>query len=179
MATKPTIYKFTIALSDMNRDVYESLNLTVALHPSETPERMLARVLAFCLNAREGLKFTKGISSPDEPDIWARSLHDSVELWIEVGEPVPERVKKATRLAPKVKIYSFNSKAGVWWTQNQDRLAELNVEVVQFNWPEIQRFAALLDRTLDLSVSISGNSVFVSSAKGDCEVTFDHKMGSE
>ncbi|QTG90759.1 YaeQ family protein, partial [Vibrio furnissii] len=47
MALKPTIYKFRIALTDMNRDHYDTLNLTVALHPSETEERMMARVLAY------------------------------------------------------------------------------------------------------------------------------------
>ena len=40
MAIKPTIYKFKISLSDLNRDYYTALNLTVAQHPSETVERM-------------------------------------------------------------------------------------------------------------------------------------------
>lgn len=69
MALKPTIYKFRIALTDMNRDHYDTLNLTVALHPSETEERMMARVLAYCLNAHPQLQFTKGISTANEPDI--------------------------------------------------------------------------------------------------------------
>ncbi|GAL33437.1 YaeQ protein [Vibrio maritimus] len=41
MALKPTIYKFRVALTDMNRDYYDSLNLTVALHPSENQQRMM------------------------------------------------------------------------------------------------------------------------------------------
>ena len=60
MALKPTIYKFKIALADLNRQYYDTLNLTVAQHPSETLERMMARMLAFCLNAQESLAFTKG-----------------------------------------------------------------------------------------------------------------------
>ncbi len=103
MALKPTIYKFNISLSDINRNYYDTLNLTVAQHPSENPERMMARVLAFCLNAQELLVFTKGLSEPDVPDIWVRTLDDQVALWIDVGEPAVERIKKATRLAKSVR----------------------------------------------------------------------------
>jgi uncharacterized protein YaeQ len=53
MALKPRIYKLRIALSDVDRDYYDTLNLTVAQHPSETLERMMVRVLAFCINAQE------------------------------------------------------------------------------------------------------------------------------
>ncbi|MDH5572857.1 MAG: YaeQ family protein, partial [Gammaproteobacteria bacterium] len=35
MALKPTIYKLRISLSDLNRDYYDTLNLTIAQHPSE------------------------------------------------------------------------------------------------------------------------------------------------
>jgi len=74
MAIKPIIYKLRIALSDLERNYYDSLSLTVALHPSETIERMMARVIAYCINAQEGLAFTKGLSAVDEPDIWVRTL---------------------------------------------------------------------------------------------------------
>jgi len=33
MALKPTIYKMTIDLSDLERSQYQTLNLTVAQHP--------------------------------------------------------------------------------------------------------------------------------------------------
>ena len=104
MALKPTIYKLKIALSDINRNYYDTLNLTIAQHPSETLERMMVRVLAFCINAQENLVFTKGLSAVEEPDIWARTLDDKISLWIELGEPAVDRIKKATRLAPAVKI---------------------------------------------------------------------------
>jgi uncharacterized protein YaeQ len=70
MALKPTIYKFTISLSDLNQDYFDTLQLTVALHPSETIERMMARVFAFCLHAHSNqddlLRFTKGLSAVEE-----------------------------------------------------------------------------------------------------------------
>ncbi len=41
MALKSTIYKATVQLSDMDRHVYGEIPLTLALHPSETEERLL------------------------------------------------------------------------------------------------------------------------------------------
>lgn len=98
MALKPTIYKFRIALSDMNNDYYDSKNLTIALHPSEKPQRMLARILAFCLNAQKDLEFTKGLSTTEEPDLWHVADDQSITHWIEIGEPEPDRIKKPLAL---------------------------------------------------------------------------------
>ena len=58
MALKPTIYKIQVELADSDRNHFDSLALTLALHPSETLERMAARLLAYCLNAGRGLEFT-------------------------------------------------------------------------------------------------------------------------
>jgi len=55
VALKPTIYKLRITLADIDRSYYDSLNLTIAQHPSETLERMMARVMAFCIDAQEYL----------------------------------------------------------------------------------------------------------------------------
>ena len=63
MALKPTIYKIKLDLSNTDQGHYDSYPLTIALHPSETPERMMARVLALCINAQDGLTFTRGLSA--------------------------------------------------------------------------------------------------------------------
>jgi Uncharacterized protein conserved in bacteria len=94
MALNATIIKFSISLSDLNRNHYDTLTLTVAQHPSETAERMMARVMAYCIHAEEFLAFTKGLSTPETPDIWAKTLDGQTGLWIEVGEPNPDKLKK-------------------------------------------------------------------------------------
>jgi len=172
MALKPKIYKSRITLSDIDRDYYTTLNLTIAQHPSETLERMMVRVLAFCINAREQLTFTKGLCAVEEPDIWARTLDDQISLWIDVGEPAVERIKKATRLSPAVKVYSFNSKSDVWWEQGRTRFNELPVSVYQLQWQDVQALAALVQRTMDVSVTITGESAYVAAAAGECEVSW-------
>ena len=71
----------------------------------------MVRVLAYCMNAQENLVFTKGLCVVDEPDIWVCTLDNQIALWIDVGEPAVDRITKATRLSPAVKVYSFNFKS--------------------------------------------------------------------
>ncbi|PMH37120.1 hypothetical protein BCU68_08450 [Vibrio sp. 10N.286.49.B3] len=173
MALKPTIYKFRIALTDMNRDYYDSFNLTIAQHPSETEQRMMARILAFCINASPELKFTKGLSSTEEPDLWEVSLDDQIQQWIDIGEPDPERVKKSTRSSKAVKVYSFNSKSNVWWEQNKGKFSYLNAEISRLNHEGVDDMAKMIQRTMDFSIMLSDNSIFVNSSDASCEVTWE------
>ena len=170
MAKKPTIYKSKIALSDLDRNYYDTLHLTIAQHPSETLERMMTRVLVFCINAQENLSFTKGLSSVEEPDIWAHTLDNQILLWIDVGEPAVDRIKKARGLSPVVKIYSFNSKSDIWWKQEQEKLSALKVSIFQFQWKHIQALATLVQRTMDLSITITDNSAYIAAELGECEI---------
>ncbi|PSJ18617.1 YaeQ family protein [Nitrosomonas supralitoralis] len=170
MALKPTIYKFKIALTDLNRNHYDTLNLTIAQHPSETLERMMVRMLAFCINAQESLSLTKGLSTAEEPDLWAHTPDGRIALWIDVGEPAPDRIKKATRLAQTVKVYSFNSKSNVWWIQEQAKFNSLTAAIFQFQWDNIQALAKLTQRTMDISVTISEESAYVATKSGECEI---------
>jgi len=173
VAIKPTIYKLRIALSDLEKNYYDSLNLTIALHPSETLERMTARVMAFCLNAQEGLNFTKGLSAIDEPDIWLKALDEKIELWIDVGEPAPDRIKKASRQSKQVMVYSFNSKSDVWWEQSKSKMAFDNVAVIRFNSQDITQLSSQVERTCEWSVTITGQTAFVATATGEVDVNWD------
>ena len=170
MALKPTIYKAKIELADIERNQYDTLGLTLAQHPSENLERMMARVLAYCMNADMPVAFTKGLSTVEEPDIWAHTMDDRISLWIDMGEPAYDRIKKACRLSEKVKIYTFNFKSDNWWAKEKDRVAGLDVSVVQFQWAGVKALAGLVKRTMDLSVTISGGVVYISTRQGDCEV---------
>ena len=172
MALKPTIYKLKIALTDLNRNYYDTLNLTIAKHPSETLERMMARMLVFCINAQENLSFAKGLNVAEEPDIWVHTLDNQISLWIDVGEPAADRIKKASRLASTVKVYSFNSKSAIWWKQEQAKFSKLMVSVFQFQWENIQSLTLLVQRTMDLSVTITEDSAYIASGLGECEVSW-------
>ena len=107
MALKPTKYKAQVELADSDRNLYESLPLTIACHPSETLERMGARLIVFCLQAGRGLEFTRGLSSVEEPDLWRHADSGEIEQWIEVGQPEPLRLRKACGRAGEVVVYAF------------------------------------------------------------------------
>lgn len=109
MALTATMHHLKIALSDVDRGVYEDLDLRVARHPSETMRYLLTRTLAYCLLYREGMAFSKGgISSTDEPAITARSLDGTLELWVEVGSPSAERLHKAAKASPRVVVFTHH-----------------------------------------------------------------------
>ena len=108
MALTATLYRFEIELSDVDRNVYESLELRAAQHPSETTRYLLARVLAYCLCYEEGIAFTRGLAAADEPAIWIKDLQGNTRAWIEVGTPAPERLHKASKAVPRVAVFSHN-----------------------------------------------------------------------
>lgn len=170
MALKPTIFKFDIALSDMDRNCYESLALTVAQHPSETLERMMVRVLARCLHHHEQLTFTRGLSDNDEPDLWQHSLDGRIELWIEAGEPSHDRLKKARRRSEEVVVYTFNTRSDVWWPALADKLRPGTAAVYRFDWAQVCELARLIDRTAELSVTINRPSIFIAGLTGEVEL---------
>ena len=172
MALKPTIYKMTIDLSDLERSKYETLNLTVAQHPSESIERMMVRVLAYCIDAHEQLTFTKGISATQEPDLWQHTLDGQICLWIEVGEPSFDRIKKSVRASRNVKIYSLNTKPDVWWSQLGKKMRDLRLWVYRLTWSDVQALAALVQRKMNFSMTINGNTAYIAAELGQIEISW-------
>lgn len=167
MALKPTIYKANLQLADSDRHVYESFTLTLAQHPSETVERMMVRLLAFALNASDKLAFTKGLSANEEPDLWAREDNGTLSLWIEVGQPKPERVKKALGLARQVAVYGFGKTLDTWWNlDGKDMPDSERLSLLRFQWPDIQALAANVGRAINWSVTIAGGEVYVDDGQG-------------
>lgn len=105
MALGATMYVFNVELADSDRGVYETLEIRAAQHPSEAPDYLLTRVLAYCLEYTDGIGFSKGLSDPDEPTVFVRDLTGALQLWIEIGTPDAERVHRASKAAPRVVIY--------------------------------------------------------------------------
>src|SRR5438874_12979014 len=100
MALSATVYHLQIELSDVDRGVYEELDLRVARHPSETMRYLLTRVLAYCLCYEEGIAFSKGLSTVEEPPLWVKDAQGNLRVWIEIGTPSPERLHKASKASP-------------------------------------------------------------------------------
>ncbi len=100
------MHRFQISLADVDRGVYEELDLRAARHPSEDNPYLLTRVLAHALEQKEGLAFSKGLAEADEPALWVRSPDGRVLDWIEVGAPAADRLHRAAKLAERVVVYA-------------------------------------------------------------------------
>jgi len=162
MAIKATINKACIHLSDMDRNYYDTLNLTIAQHPSETDTRMMVRLLAFILNANENLQFGKGVSDEEEAAIWQINYSEEIELWIELGQLDDKRLKKACNRAQKVILYTYGSSAETWWKQSQNKLRLFNKLSVEFVSQEIcDALAKLAGRSMDFQCSIQDNQLWL------------------
>jgi uncharacterized protein YaeQ len=108
MAASATMYHLQIALSDVDRGVYEELDLRLARHPSETMRYLLTRVIGYCLCYQEGIVFSKGLSTVEEPPVWVKDGQGNLQVWIEVGTPTAERLHKASKASPQVVVFTQN-----------------------------------------------------------------------
>jgi uncharacterized protein YaeQ len=108
VAISATVYHLQIELSDVDRGVYEALDLRLARHPSETMRYLLTRVIAYCLCYEEGIAFSKGLSNTDEPAVWVKDLQGALRVWIEVGTPSAERLHKASKASPRLVVFTQN-----------------------------------------------------------------------
>src|SRR3982750_1541904 len=106
MALGATIYNFDIDLSDTNRNIYESLSLRIARHPSESEEYLVTRLLAYLLEYAEGIEFSRGVSEPDEPAVFVRDLTGTITTWIDIGTPDAARLHKASKSGARVVVYT-------------------------------------------------------------------------
>src|SRR5882724_12578991 len=107
MALTATIYHFQITLSDVDRSVYEALDLRVARHPSETMRYLVTRTLAYCLSYEDGIAFSKGgLSSAEEAPVSVRDATGVLRAWIDVGSPSADRLHKASKAATRVALFT-------------------------------------------------------------------------
>lgn len=173
MALSATVFKAEVNIADMDRHYYQTHNLVLAQHPSETDTRMMVRVLAFALNANEELQFTKGLSTDEEPELWQKSLSDEIELWIELGQPDEKRIRKACGRAKQVIIYCYSgNSAAIWWDQIGSQLQRFNnLTVINLPAAECEAMASMVQRTMQLNVSLQDGVVSISDNEQNIDIT--------
>jgi len=163
MALPATIRKFEIALADTDRGIYEQLDWRVAQHPSESERYLVARVIARALEHAEGLEFSRGgVSNDDEPALVQRDLRGDLQAWIEVGSPSPDRLHKATKLAPRVAIYAWKNVeqlAAAIALRGVHRADELVLRALPADL--LDAVAATLDRVNRWDLSVTGGMLYL------------------
>lgn len=177
MALQATPYKVEFNLTDIDRGVYENLRFTVARHPSETEERLGARLLAYALWYGEALAFGRGLSDVDEPALWEKSLDDRVLHWIEVGQPDAERLVWCSRRAERVSLVAYGS-LRVWQGKVLDQVKGLkNLSVVAVDPEALSALTTNLPRSLQWGVMISDGALFVTDERGQHEIPLQWLLG--
>jgi uncharacterized protein YaeQ len=163
VALSSTVYNFDIDLADSDRAVYESLSLRVARHPSESEEYLVARLLAYCLEYTEGIEFSRGLCDPDDPAIAVRDLTGRLQAWIDIGAPDAARLHKASKLAPRVAVYTHKDVVQLLRNLRGEKIHHAeSVEIHAIDRGLIALVAARLERRMAFGLSIHEREVYVS-----------------
>lgn len=148
------MYTFAVQLADVDRGVYEDLSLRVARHPSETDAYMVTRVVAYCLEYEEGIVFSDGISSTEEPAVLVRDRTGRLTAWIEVGAPDAARLHFGSKLADRTTVYTHRDPEKVIAAWAGKRIHQLEQITVQsFDPGFMDAAAAVLERRNTMTVS--------------------------
>ncbi len=161
----------------MDCNYYQAHALMLAQHPSETEERVMIRLLAFGLHANSLLEFGKGLSS-EEPDLWRRDLTGQIDLWIEVGQPDEQAIRRACGRARQVVIYSYSGhSAQLWWNKNSESLARnKNLTVIDVSSVCSKELALLARRSMQLQCFVQDGQVQIMSDAAMVSIELIHRM---
>jgi uncharacterized protein YaeQ len=178
MALAATVYRLQIELSDVDRGVYQALDLRLARHPSESMPYLLTRVIAFCLCHEEGIAFSKGgLSDPDEPPVGIRDLQGVLHTWIDVGNPSAERLHKASKACRRVVVFTQHDPT-VLQQQARDRAihrAEA-IEVYALEPRFLEALAAVTDRNARWSLTHTERVIYLSAGEHNLSGSVAHHV---
>jgi uncharacterized protein YaeQ len=163
MALQATIHTLTIELADSDRGVYERLELRVARHPSESPEYLVTRVLAYALERTEGIEFTAGLSDPDEPAISVRDLTGVRTAWIDVGAPEAARLHRASKAVQRVAVYTHKDPERLVARLSEARVHRAEaLEIYAVDRDLVRALADRLVRRMSFGLAVSDRELYVS-----------------
>lgn len=162
LAAGSIVHVFSVQLSHVDRGVYETLDLRVARHPSETEEFLCARVLAYCLEVREGLAFSRGLAEPDEPALEVRDLTGRLLEWIEVGAPDAARLHRASKAARRVAVYSHHGAERYWSSLAGERIHNAGaLELYALDRALVAALVARLERRMAFELSVADGVLYL------------------
>ena len=156
------MYTFAVQLADVDRGVYEDLSLRVARHPSETDAYMVTRVVAYCLEYEEGIVFSDGISSTEEPTVLVRDRTGRLTAWIEVGAPDAARLHFGSKLADRTTVYTHRDPQKVIAAWAGKRIHQLDQITLQsFDPGFVDAAVAALERRTTMTISRSDGQLYL------------------
>jgi uncharacterized protein YaeQ len=161
VALSSTIYNVHVELSDIDRGVYESFELKVARHPSESDEYLVARIFAYCLEFTEGIELTQGVAAVDEPAVVVRDLTGRLTAWIEVGMPDADRLHRASKAADRVAVYTQKDPRQLLGSLAGKKIHKAEaIRIHSLDRAFVDSVARKLDRRTKLSLSVTERQLY-------------------
>jgi len=161
MAPSGTVQRLGVTLSDVDRGVYETLDLRMARHPSESARYFWQRALAYCLSYEDGIAFSKGgLSSNEEAPLAVRDGTGMLLHWIEIGAPSPERLHKASKSA-RVSIYTHELPQLLRQVEGKTIHKASSIEICAIDPKFIDALAEKIERRTKLEVTRTDGSLYV------------------
>ena len=121
----------------------------------------MTRALAYVLWYEEGMQVSPGICKGEDPPLSVVGLDGVPRLWVDIGNPSPDRVHKASLSHGRVRLLTWRDPLSI-----RDRLASKvshmdRVEVVGIPEPFVRDLSETLDRRNDWSVTVTEGVVYV------------------
>jgi uncharacterized protein YaeQ len=156
------MHRFRVELSDVDRGVYETLDIRAARHPSETARFLLARVIAYCLRYQEGIELGRGISSADEPAVWVRDLTGEVRVWIDIGRPSVDRLHRASKTGATVVVIAHEDPEPLLRDLAKKPIhRQEELELITLPGPMLDRLEAVLDRNEHWTLTVNEGALYL------------------
>lgn len=174
VALASTLHRFDLAVSDVDRGVYESLDLRVARHPSESVPYMLARVLAYGLSWEQGIELGPGLGEADEPAVRVRDPYGNVTKWIDVGTPSAERMHRASKAVSRVAVFTHHDPELLRREASRSRIHRVErIEVFSLDPRFLDALGAHVERHTKVEVTATEGQLYVKAGGQTLETTLE------
>lgn len=162
MGITSTLYRFLVEFADIDRGVYETLDVRAAQHPSEDDERLIVRVLARIIAHEDGLEFGRGLSTPEDAGLWSRTLTGEIGTWIDVGLPSAERLHRASKGAERVLVFTHKPGSALRkeWRSRRIHKAD-TIQIYRLPVHLVERLAQSISRKTQWHVTVMDGQVSI------------------
>jgi len=152
--------------------VYETLDLRVARHPSESEEYFITRLFAYCLEHQDGIEFSRGLSDPNVPPIAIRDLTGVMRAWVDIGTPAADRLHRAAKSTARVVVYNHKDSAQWLAGLSSARIHRADeMEIYAIDRSLVASLAARLERRMSFAMSVADHDIYLSFSDGALQGT--------
>jgi uncharacterized protein YaeQ len=119
-------------------------------------------VLAYALCHQEGIAWSHGLASVDEPAAWVKTPDGRITVWIEVGTPSAERLHRASKACPRVVVFTQHDPELVVRETKRSKIHRAaDIELYAPSQPLIQALAERLERNMSWELVHTQGQLYV------------------